>query len=441
MSDPEIPTIKYLDHLGADNAGMEEEVLVYKGLGDTVSNNARYNGRRIDAFYEQEADTVEELVKARQLAFEYWVATADKVVSSGPGNRDLWADRYTNASVELFGAPDKEEAVRIVGHQLETFEAMKDDDEVDQKELGVVLAEYEAICRDAPELIYDEVDQTNEANFELAVRELRAIIHARYEPLLGLVDQIGKESFNQADLVELFTRSLETLAKIDDKAWEGWKVVSPDKGTSISIHGQDQEVRIPKNRSPVNVVEARKLIGHELLTHALRAKNGRKHSDERMLKGFPSYLDGEEGLAVLMGAAASDGQVPEAIHDRYIDIAFAMGTIGSLPKKRLELFDLVYARRLVRAQHNGDSITEAELRKSVSRYVDRIYRGSPGDDTGTRQAVYTADVYYYKYKNIANYIAEKLQDGQSIENLFDYLVQGKFDPLNELHRGRVGVLS
>src|SRR5206468_9872014 len=127
----------------------------------------------------------------------------------------------------------------------------------------------------------------------------------------------------------LFTEALGVMARVDDEAWGEWKVVTMQKGTAISVHGQNREIRIPANREPVDATEAKNLLGHELLTHGLRAKNGRKASaDERMLKGYPSYLDGEEGIAILLGAAASDGRVTEAIHDRYIDIALAMGVVG-----------------------------------------------------------------------------------------------------------------
>ena len=144
-------------------------------------------------------------------------------------------------------------------------------------------------------------------------------------------------------------------------------------------------------------------------------------------------MDGEEGLAKLMGAAASGLPIPNTSADRYIDIALALGTLGQAPKKRAALTELVYARQLIRAQHAGQPIEEVAIRTKAATYVDRTYRGGPGDNIGTRQAVYTPDIYYYNYKLIAKHIARQLHAGADQAELFNFLMQGKFDPLNSTH--------
>jgi hypothetical protein len=437
MPHEEIPKMTYLGSITADNAGDNQPILEYPNLYRDVRDNAEYNGRRIDTFYDQELGSIEELAKARQLAFEYWVATADKVVESGPQNRDLWAERYTNASVELFGAPDKAEAAREIGHQQTAFEAMRDDPNVDQARLDLVLSTYAPIVAEEAAVIGDEVDQQHEANFKQAVAELRQVITERYEPVMQIVDAQEQELFDQPAIVRLFSDALAVMADIDDPVWKDWKVVT-NKSTAISVAGKEQEIRIPKNRAPIDATEAKKLLAHELLTHGLRSKNGSQPDNPRMLTGFPNYLDGEEPIAILMGAAGSDEKVSATVHDRYVDIALAMGVIGEQPKKRSELYDLAYTRKLVRLQHSGEPVNETALQKATSKYVDRIYRGSPGDDIGERQAVYTADIYYYRYKAMANYIAEQLAAGHNMNDLFDYMMQGKFDPTNSFHTDQVG---
>jgi hypothetical protein len=39
---------------------------------------------------------------------------------------------------------------------------------------------------------------------------------------------------------------------------------------------------------------------------------------------------------------------------------------------------------------------------------------------------------------MCKFINKKLKDGHSMANIFDYLVQGKFDPNNPMHVKRVG---
>jgi hypothetical protein len=440
MVDAEIPKVAYLKPLQADNAGQNADVLTYETLHDAVIKNAEYNGRRVDVFMEQEPASIEELARARQLAFEYWVATADKLVDSSPKSRDLWADRYTNASVELFGAPDAAEATREVARQSESLEELHDNPVVDQQKLHFVLTEYNQITHSRADVVHDETDIRNEAHYRRAVKELQGIINKRYGSVMDLVDTT-KDAYTQQELTGLFEKALKILAETDDDAWSQWRVTHPKSGTAVMVDGKEHEIRVPAGRSAVDPTEAKKLLAHEIFTHALRAKNGEKHENPRMLKGFPNFLDGEEGLAILMGAAGSDGKVSDRTHDRYIDIAMAMGLIGEHPKQRHELFELAYARQYVRMQARGETIDEDKLRKQTSVYVDRIYRGSPGDTIGSRQAVYTADIYYYRYKDIANYIAEQLEVGHTMDDIFDYLMQGKFDPTNPMHTREIGQLS
>lgn len=441
MSGPDVPSVKYVDALQANNLGSNDSVLHYEDLGEVVTGYLADNGRRQSIFYNQESGTMEELVAARQLAFAYWLATAGRVITSGPHNRDVWADRYTNASVELFGAPDEKEATVEVIRQKSVFENCHSDPNVDAGKLDLVLTEYAKVIDTATQLPSSEVERKNESDFEQAVQALRGEIDRRFGQVFEMVDRTGKDSFKQEDLVTVFADALQVLAETNDQDWGEWTVVCPEKGAAISVDGKNRQIKIPRKRGLADITEVKKLIGHELLTHGLRAKNARKSSDERLLKGYPGFLDGEEPLAIIMGAAASDGEVSDTIHDRYIDVAFAMGTIGVAPKKRHELFDLAYARRLVRKQHAGEIVDEESLEASAAQYVDRIYRGSPGDDIGTRQAVYTADIYYYRYKQIASYIAAKLQKGESAQHLFDYLMQGKFDPTNSQHIERVKKLN
>ncbi len=98
-----------------------------------------------------------------------------------------------------------------------------------------------------------------------------------------------------------------------------------------------------------------------------------------------------------------------------------------------------YARQLVRLQLQGaDEAAISSLAPRVWGHIDRIYRGSRGDNLGTKQAIFTKDIaYYVGYKQMAEYITNQLKNGRSATEVFNYLSQAKFDPNNPQHVDRV----
>ena len=119
-----------------------------------------------------------------------------------------------------------------------------------------------------------------------------------------------------------------------------------------------------------------------------------------------------------------------------MDIALALGTIDGVQISRKELFKISLARQTVRAQIKG-TFEETQLpsmEKRVWTHIDRIYRGGTGDANGVKQAIFTKDIaYYVGYKKMAEYITAKLASGDSVETIFNFLSQGKFDTNNDKH--------
>jgi hypothetical protein len=250
------------------------------------------------------------------------------------------------------------------------------------------------------------------------------------------VDTAGKDEFTPNDLEDLFKKALDWLKDNDDPKWSEWSVVSKD-GTSLSVDTTERKIEIASRRETASLKDTRGLIAHELLVHCLRAKNGYKTGDKRLATGLPGYLDTEEGLGILAEAAIT-GELPDKAHDRYIDIALAAGVVDGVQRSRQAVFQISYDRQLIRAQLRGDKASIASLIPRVWSHVDRIYRGGPGDNFGTRQAVFTKDIaYYVGYKRMAAYITKQLDDGKSASEVFAYLSQAKFDPTNPKHIERL----
>ncbi|HEY1645860.1 MAG TPA: hypothetical protein VGF75_05830 [Candidatus Saccharimonadales bacterium] len=431
----EIPSVHFVNPLNPANSGTGQDVLIYENLTPAVNKYRDTFPERSEAVWTSEPGSLDELSKARQLATEYLLRTAEKLVASDGLNRDIWADRYTQATIELFGEPEKAEAERLLVSEYNLLSELKDQEGISQEPLQFLLDIYEPIVSDYVETETQDTQADNKLERQ-AVSKYGEAIRAKYQPLFDLVDEDGKDEFSPKDLGQLFNKALDWLKGNDDPEWGKWSVKSIDADKLVVI-ASDREIQIGIKRETASAMDAKRLIAHELLVHALRAKNGYKTGDSELATGLPDSFNVGEGLGKLSEIAIT-GEFPDAAPDNYIYVALALGVMDGVQRNRRELFQIGYARKLIRAQLKGDDIDLDSIAKSSWRRVDRIYRGGPGDNIGTRQAVFTKDIdYYVGYKQMAAYINRQLNEGKSAEELFTYLSQGNFDPNNQQHLERL----
>jgi len=229
------------------------------------------------------------------------------------------------------------------------------------------------------------------------------------------------------DLAECFMVALDTM-KSRDAAWEGWSVIH-NKGAKLSVNVGRKRIIIGNRRSPMTVAEAKGLLAHEILVHAQRAVQGGKRSHDLAI-GLPDYLVAEEGLGALVESAIN-GSIPLKIKDRYIDIALALGAWRRRPLLRNEMYVFCYSRAVIRSVVNDDAIDLDELEHVTWEHVNRIYRGSLGNNY---LAVFTKDIAYYQgFIKMAKYLQGAVRRGRLTDSLA-YVYSGKFDPTNPAHR-------
>lgn len=433
----EIPSVNVLEAINPANSGTGEEALTYNGLAAAVEKYRPTNVQRSADFWDSEVGSLDELSKAKQLASEYFLRTAEQVVNSNQDNRDLWANRFTIATTELYGEPERAEVAHLLSNEYYTLLQLRGDDRVSQQHVRILLDTYRPMAEAASSIVDSETLETSESLEKAAIQQYGEVILEKYKPLFDLVDNADKDEFTATDLQELFTESLTWLKDNDDPDWAEWEAVAKD-GTSLSVDASNRKIQIATRRESATIQGTRGLIAHELLVHALRAKNGYKTGDKKLATGLSGYLDAEEGLGVLAEEAVN-GELPDKAYDRYVDIAVALGVVDGVQKTRKELFKISYALQLVRAQLRGDNeSTFATLEPRVWGHIDRIYRGGKGDELGTNQAIFTKDIaYYVGYKQMAAYVANQLASGKSASEVFAYLSQAKFDPTNPQHLKRV----
>lgn len=430
MSKEAAPTINILESISPDNAASGDDRLIYSGLFGRAIDYARYSGTRWGRFTDSPAGSLEEFAAAWQIAAEGLVCTANEVVESQTEQRsNLWADRFTRASVEIYGEPEIQETVNLIGHQNTWLKTLVGVEHVSQAHVNLLVGTYEPLI-DQAHREFGVTAEPIEAEAQ-ALDQYGNFIRTKYAPIFDIIDQVGKGSLGGANLRQLFGDLVKLLAEKDDPAWQDWSVVG-GKGKSPQVTPLTKEIKIPDNSVSIAAANLPGLVTHEILVHAMRAKNGFKLNPQ-LGGGLPGFSKIEEGLASLAEQSVS-GKPLERFKDRYIDIGLALGTINGRQMTRRQLFEITYARWLVRAQAKTSVVDRPDLVHKAWNRVDRIYRGGRGDELGSRQAIFTKDASYHsQYKTALRLLQESLIYSGGAGDFFEYTSRAKFDPTNARH--------
>lgn len=424
-----IPAIKILAAMSP--LEVDGEGLVSPNIDKSVEKYHEYEQLAWKKYLNAEDGSLEEIGATRTLARIHLLKTSQKLSSSDVSyrspERDTWAQRFTEASAELYQPPQLPFVQKIVHEQFEEFSTHSGSFTAGVTEsYGVLLS-----MMDAVEDYEGAPDETLLTLGESAVRDLSGVFIEKNADWFTYLAENGEDSYSPEELQRLFSELIE-LRRSTDERWDGWTAeLTPDKDT-VSVLATDKVVSIGENRANATLEEAIGLVAHELGVHAQRSINGKEIS-EKLSKGLSGYIDIEESLGIFAELLVT-GKMPAKAEDRYVDIALAMGVIPGIQLSRTELIDFSLNRSLARIEISGGDITpelvKQELKKSKT-HVNRIFRGGDGQDSEV-PAVFTKDAIYYPAV-LEDYMARQIQEGKSPEEILGYLLQGKFDPTNPSH--------
>lgn len=414
------PNVLILKPIAPSAESSHEEVLKYTKIDEYNDKNAPYEYARINEVWDTPEGSLEEDAAVRQLANHYLVATAAMVNTvQKPESIKTWSNRYTKASRELHGEPEEDYAKKLVVAQATS---------ILEESNGRLADEYRKLLKS---FSIETSDSKPEREFEHAAAEVeKYLIHEYGSVFAALTEGLNDdEAVSAEEIYKRFSHGLDELRKIDD-GWNEWTVVRNDERDQLSVAAGEKKISVGMRRAPISGKKLRGLFSHEVLVHALRGKNGGKVSQE-LATGLPGYLDAEEGLGVFFEYATT-GEVPEKNLDRYTDIALALGQIDGRMHSRKELLEYAMVReRLRNEKRTKDKKTDEAIKADVYAHANRIFRGTRGDKY---IGVFTKDVSYHKgFMLQGQYIESRLNDGESIGEIMEFLLQGKFDPTNERH--------
>ena len=402
--------------------------LIYPNLEQAAQRRKPLEQAFLLTFCEAEDNSALQRVATQKLLECELIETASALQNAQTLERQHeLSHQFTTASIDLFGSPDKTIAAFLLEQLLTELCVLQTNYDVDAKLLDYLLQTYDEILRrsDAPHEYHVAFDE-DEAH--IAATALGRFLHERYPFSLSVFDGDPTQLIDAAGIVERFELALEQLQTHCEEFWEQWRVLVTDD-SCLSVKPLSKRLVVGSHRASVELGELRGLFGHEVLVHAMRASNGR-HLSYEFECGLPGYIDAEEGFACFVEHALS-GIAPRKMYDRYLDVALALGTIDGRPRTRQNLFQLAHARNIVRAQAAGKIERDSNVRHESWAHVNRIFRGTLGNDI---VGVFTKDIaYYHGYQKMAAYVIDELANGTQPEEIWALLTLGKFDPTDVLH--------
>lgn len=398
----------------------------YRNLQSAVNDYTLQESAMQDIFWNSDEDSLDEDQSAQQLAQYFMLKSADRLnnKTDSPISRQLWSDRYTEASIEYYGAPNKELARKLIATQVGDILANSRGNDVDEELSGHLQQLAEKFNIDVGSTV------ERDAPFSTAALEVGHFLDAEFSDVYDALElNEAPDRIDMSDLADRFERAVSVLAEKKDIAWAEWVVDRNDVKDQLSVMPAAKKIVVGMKRADVSPEECKGLFTHEVLLHAQKAVNGSKVSKE-FGSGLPGYLDAEEGQGVFLEYAVT-GKVPEKNIDRYVDISLALGMIDGKKRTRNELIDFATTRALIRNELRSERIPDEDVLKSVYAHVNRIYRGSLGNEY---VGVFTKDIAYHKgFLEMGEYISNELISGRSIKEIMIYLLSGKFDPTNRKH--------
>jgi hypothetical protein len=391
----EIPNVIVLKPITPSVKSVDAETLEYANLLPAVEKHQKYESARMDKFWSAEQDSLEELEAGRQLAMQYLLmgSLALNQTARFSDSAKVWSERYTQASGELYGFPEPELAKQLW----------------EERENG---------------------EKSGDRILEEAAEKLGNFLNDKYQSVFDALDlESSTDMIDPSGIADKFEAGLSVLAEEHDHAWSEWTVVRDVEKDSLSVNALGRKIIVGMRRVHEEPAKVKALFAHEVLVHGLRGLNGEKIS-KQLHGGLPGYLDAEEGLGVFTEYAIS-GEISEKNVDRYVDIAYALGQIDGQKHTRKELFDFVLERATIRNEQKSNKKSSEVLTSEAQTYVNRIYRGSQGNDN---IGVFTKDISYHKgFVSMGRYISEQIADGKEIGEIMEFLTLGKFDPTNAQH--------
>ena len=326
---------------------------------------------------------------------------------------------------ELYPHPELEIAAESLSLFIPKVEVLAQSTDGRLQFLAEELLNKYPFIKEIPQRAPEVLDPRKEA-------ALKEILKSKYQAAFNQLKEEFTEINNQI-LPQVCTRFLE-LAGLADT---GWVIEESKDRNGFYTRSKDRVIECGKRSKEITWPAFEKIFGvHEVGVHATRAERGYQAGSEPLALGLGNHQDAEEGVAILFektwGGTTSKPMIDRGDY-RYLTGAYASGVIDGRPHDKDETFQFITRLNqlslLAAKCQKGEAADIEEVtrstRLSMFEHVYRAFRGMP------EGIVLTKDLLYKKGKvKLIRYINES---NLSMEELYDFLTSGKFDPTNKEH--------
>ena len=429
-----LPSISLLSAFTPDAKTARSETLTY------TDNLSKETGKIIDEMdrlanireAESSSNSLEAKTHRLELIKSYMAYTAFRSNNSEPEFSKIWADAFTDLSIEVYGGPDQTLTHALIENQ--TGQLLQTNAPQPARE------RYMNAARNMGLNIQTRTEtslETDTFGVERARAGISGYLHEKYASTYeAMAINVHQSVFTPEDIAVTFERGLIQLRTMD-VGWDAWKVSRKENKDVLSAAQESKSINVGMKRADATGEQVVGLFAHEVLRHALSALNGERLS-AKLAKGLPDYLDFEEGMAVLYEYAMT-GKLKDELIDRYTDIGIALGYENNGRRvPRSALLEYALAREELRNETRADyeKLPPETIQKKIYAHINRIYRGTPGNDNAS--GVFTKDAAYLTgFLAAGAYVESELENGKTIDEVIEYTSLGKFDPTNPEHAAYV----
>ncbi|MCL1839528.1 DUF1704 domain-containing protein [Candidatus Saccharibacteria bacterium] len=275
-----------------------------------------------------------------------------------------------------------------------------------------------------PEYFRDILDGTNTRIFDSEmIGNLGDIVKERYRAELSTVPDTTDDVYYDAQQV---ADTMNQAFQADGLAEKGWTAEIHPTKTIVAVNKVDKKLYLPRNTRR-NASELKRLMVHEIGTHAIRAENGLETGQKILEFGTANYADAEEGLGVIMECAVAgnfDNASIDRAEERYIVAGFALGADGKTPRDARNTFEIswpIIAQRLAKGGEITDKIRET-ARTRTYNHIENAFRGT---DMYMQGIIYSKlQIYYEGLVDNMKYFSGHADD---LEGALDRAMIGKYN--------------
>ncbi len=316
--------------------------------------------------------------------------------NESPTEENAILQRWANK--KLYGEPDRDTFLALLHEQIDAIEA-RDLSPEEQKELWdmkIIMGPIEKVKQER----YRPSQETIDRFAEMA--------EDYFAPIFEHIPD-GKEEFSIQEAADIAEEILQDIVP-EDSEWHA--MVDPDR-RAATVSQTEKKIYFPGQRAKQTYSrnQLKKILVHELGTHAMRSIPFENHDVGTLRTGLPGYAGFEDGVAVVMEQAV-DRKYRDAGVRHYINIGLA----NFMGKDFRDTYEI--QKRLNHLSGTNDSD------KLIFNSVQRAYRGTDVLPNNKDLIYYNGNAETWKF------IEQNLDDPELFDKLF---LSSKSDIANPEH--------